>query len=314
MKNILIIYGGNSYEHDISCMSAENVCKCLKNLNCTFDKIHISRENRWYVVKDKSEVEIFNIIDFIKKYDLIFPIMHGAYGEDGKIQSLFELFNINYLGSNSESSMIAMNKYLTKLAIKEINIEQVPYFIIKKNDKIPNNLEYPLIVKPVNGGSSIGISVAHSFKELKKAVENALKYDKDVIIEKFIDGIDLECGIVELNKLIVGNVGEINHSHEFYDFDAKYNCETKITIPAKVDRKTINKIKDISLRIFKHLNLQDFARIDFIYESSSKKIYFNEVNTIPGFTDKSMFPLLFKDKKLDFQKLISKLIENKKVK
>lgn len=314
MKKILVLYGGNSYEHDISCISVQNVCKCLKNLRLSFDKVYISRENKWFLVQDDGKSELLNIVDFLKKYAIVFPVLHGSFGEDGRIQAFFELFGINYLGSNSLSSAIAMNKYLTKLVIEKTGIQQIPYFVLNKSDAIPENVEFPVIIKPLNGGSSIGISIAHSNSELKKSLKEGFKYDQNVIVEKFINGIDLECGIVELNKLIVGDVGEIRHSHEFYDYDAKYNEDSEIIIPAGIDKHLREEIQEYALKIFKALNLKDFARIDFILDKEKGTIYFNEVNTIPGFTEKSMFPILFQNKKLDFTKIIDKLIKKSHVK
>ena len=311
MKKILIIYGGNSYEHDISILSAENVIKGLKELNYEFDQIYISKENKWYLIKKEGKAELLNIIEFLKRYDIIFPVMHGAYGEDGKMQAFLELFDIKYVGSNSVASMIGMNKYFTKLVCGKENIKQIPYFLLNKEDKIPSKVDFPVIIKPANGGSSIGISVAHSLKELKSSLKNAFKYDKNVIVEKFINGLELECGIVENKKLIVGDVGEIKHNHEFYDYAAKYEDKSEIIIPAKINYKLKKLIQNETKKIFKILNLKDFARIDFLYDNVNDTLYFNEVNTIPGFTDISMFPLLFKGKKLDFSKLIATIIEQK---
>ena len=311
MNKILIIYGGNSFEHDISCMSAKNMCKCLESINYNYDKVYISKENKWFLIRKDGKAELLNVVEFLKKYELILPIMHGAFGEDGKIQALFELFNIKYIGSNSSSSMLAMNKYLTKLLIEKNDIKQIPYFILNKSSKVPKNIEYPVIVKPVNGGSSIGISIAHSRKELKAALNFALLYDQDVIVEKFINGIDLECGIIKTDKLIVGDVGEVRHQHEFYDFDAKYNDKSEIIIPANISNKLAKEIKKTAVKIFNIMNLNDFARIDFIFDKENNDLYFNEVNTIPGFTDTSMFTLLFNSKKSDFSKLIAKIIKNK---
>ncbi len=307
MKKILIIYGGNSYEHDISILSAENVIKGLKELNYEFDQIYISKENKWYLIKNEGKAELLNIIEFLKRYDIIFPVMHGAFGEDGRIQSFFELFNIKYKGSNSSASMISMNKYFTKLVVEKENIKQLPYIYLNNTKKIPK-LKYPVIVKPANGGSSIGISIAHSFKELKSSLKNAFKYDKNVIVEKFIKCRELECAILGEKKLIIGDVGEIKHQHEFYDFEAKYKDNSEIIIPAKISYKLKKLIQSESKKIFKVLNLKDFARIDFLFDEENDTLYFNEVNTIPGFTNISMFPKLFNG--MCFSKLISNIIEN----
>ena len=306
MKKILIVYGGNSYEHEISILSAKNIINSLNDQNYNFDQIYISKENKWFLVKKEGNSEIFKIIEFLKKYDLVFPVMHGSFGEDGRIQAFFELFNIPYVGSNSSSSMISMNKYFTKLVAEANEIKQVPYLYLDNKNKLPSNIEYPVIIKPTNGGSSIGINVAHSSKELKTYLKEAFKYDNSVIIERFIKARELECAILENKNLIVGNVGEIKHTHEFYDFNAKYEDKSEIVIPAHISKALTRKIQNETKKIFKILNLKDFARIDFLYDQENNILYFNEVNTIPGFTNISMFPRLFK--KLDFNKLISKII------
>ena len=186
-------------------------------------------------------------------------------------------------------------------------VNQVPYFTLKEKEKIPSKVEYPVIVKPANGGSSIGINVAHSLKELKKHITEAFKYDKTVIVEKFITGKELECAILEDKKIIVGSVGEIKHNHEFYDFDAKYKDDSKVIIPANISKNLSQKIQKETKKIFKILNLKDFARIDFLYDDKNDILYFNEVNTIPGFTNISMFPRLFKN--LNFSDILYKIIK-----
>lgn len=318
MKKVLIIFGGNSYEHEISCLSATNILKNINKKKFNVKVIGISKKNDWYFVNecnlDKNwenlpKEKISNIIETLKTFDVIFPAMHGNYGEDGRTQSFFELFNINYLGSNSTASKICMNKYLTKLVCEKNNIPQLPYTLIKKGNIIPKNIKFPLIVKPANGGSSIGINIAHSKKELKKCISDAFKYDDEIVLEKFIRCRELECAVIGKDKLLISTVGEIKSCNEFYDYEAKYQKESKLIIPAKIDEKVIKDIKMLSKKIFKALNLKDFARIDFLYDEINNKLYFNEVNTIPGFTDKSMFPLLFKNQTLDFSKLISKIIE-----
>lgn len=320
MKKILIIFGGNSYEHEISCLSVDNFLKNIDRKHYKVTLVGISKNNKWFLINNFDHIdnnweqlpkeEIKNIVDFLKKYDKIFPIMHGADGEDGKIQSLFELFHLNFAGSNSSASKNAMDKYLTKLICEKANIPQVPYLCLHKNDKIPKNLDYPVIIKPANGGSSIGINVAHNRKELLKSITKALKFDNKVVVEKFIKCRELECAIIEDKHLIVSTVGEIKSCNEFYDFDAKYIKESNIIIPASLKKETIKKIQKMSKKIFKVLDLKDFSRIDFLYDDINDIIYFNEVNTIPGFTNISMFPLLFKEQRLDFRKLITKIIEH----
>ena len=306
MKNILVLCGGNSFEYDISILSVKNIIKNIDTDLFNFKVVLISKENEWFLNNKKIE----NIIDFIKGFDLVFPVMHGAFGEDGRIQGFFELFYIPYLGANSSSSKICFDKALTKLILDKYPIKQVPYVIINKGEKVSIR-DFPVIVKPANGGSSIGISVANNHKELKNALNEAFAFDDKVVVEKFIKCRELECAIIEDKNLIVSTVGEIESCNKFYDFEAKYEKESNIIIPAKIDKKVIKEIQTASKKIFNILGISGFARIDFLYDEENKELYFNEVNTIPGFTDISMFPLLFKEQKLDFSELITKIIKCK---
>ena len=181
MKNILVLCGGNSFEYDISILSVKNIIKNIDTDLFNFKVVLISKENEWFLNNNK----IVNIIDFIKGFDLVFPVMHGAFGEDGRIQGFFELFNIPYLGANSSSSKICFDKSLTKLILDKYPIKQVPYVIINKREKVSIS-DFPVIVKPANGGSSIGISVANNHKELKNALNEAYAFDDKVVVEKFI--------------------------------------------------------------------------------------------------------------------------------
>ncbi len=316
----MIVFGGNSFEHEISILSVNNVLKNIKGNFENIDVAGITRDNEWYLLKDNNEVsknwllnanKIESVIKFLKNYNLVFPVMHGAYGEDGRIQSFFELFNINYVGSNSYASHICMDKELTKLIADKFSIKQIPYVVVKKDEKIKNlGIDFPLIIKPANGGSSIGISVANSNKEFKKSIKEAFKYDEKIIVEKFINARDFECAVFEGKKLVVSTIGEIKSCNKFYDFEAKYIKESKTTIPALLDENIIKDIQNLAEKIFKIYNLKDFARIDFLYDDVNKDLYFNEINTIPGFTPISMFPLLFENKGYNFSKVIEEIINH----
>lgn len=316
MKKLLILFGGNSVEHEISCMSVNFIIDNIDNKSFNFELVGIDLENNWYRV-DKTKFvnknwkinilnKIDNIINYLKKFDIVFPLIHGNTGEDGKLQSIFELYNIKYVGSNSYSSIICYDKLLTKLILEKYNIPQVPYTIY--NNENMKNIEFPVIIKPCKCGSSIGINIAKNKKDLLKAIKEAKKYDSNIVIEKYLDNkIELECAIIEKNnKLITSNIGQINNA-SFYDYSAKYSTKTNTSI-ANIDKKIINKIKYYSKKIFKTLQCKDLARIDFLYDLNSEKLYFNEINTIPGFTETSMYPTLINNLGISSKKMLNILM------
>lgn len=222
------------------------------------------------------------------------------------------MFNIKYVGSNLEESSICYDKEITKIILNNYNINQVPYkVILNKKDDLKLNFDFPVIVKPSRCGSSIGINIAYNNKELKKYIKEAFKYDNKVIVEKYIkDNLELECSILENKKLLVSTVGMIKPINKFYDYEAKYEKTSNLIIPALINKELEKEIKMLSFKIFKILNLKNLARIDFLYDNSANKLYFNEVNTMPGFTNISMFPSLFNYDNINIKELISILIEN----
>lgn len=305
MKKVLLIYGGTSTEHDVSCISAKSIINNIDKNKYILDCVNITKNNKWLFNNE----EITNIITFLKKYDVIFPITHGKDGEDGKLQGLFDLFKIRYVGSNWGSSYICMDKARTKEILSYYKIPQVPFEIYQKGKDI--TIPFPVIIKPANGGSSIGIQIANNKKELKKAIKQALKFDKKIIVEKFINARELECAILEDKKLIVSEIGEIISANNFYDYNAKYeNKSSKTIIPADIDKNTSERTKKYAKQIFNLLDLKGLARIDFFYDTQENQIYLNEINTLPGFTEISMFPKLIMNEGITYQNIISKLIDN----
>lgn len=323
MKKILLLFGGNSFEHDVSCKSARTIIQNIDTKKYDLTICGLDRENNFYLFNDdicyldngewlSSEIEkIDNPIEFLKSFDKVFPIIHGNTGEDGSIIGMFEVYDIPYVGSNSLSSAIGYNKYYTKKILDNFNIPQVNYELLYKKDKIKTSISYPLIIKPSSCGSSVGINIANNKKELDMYVKEAFKYSNSVLIEKYIKKRELECGILELhNKLIVSSVGEIIADNNFYDYNSKYINNTKLVIPSNIDINIQKQVQEYSKKIFKILELHTYARLDFMYDYNNDKLYFNEVNTIPGFTNISMYPMLFQDIGISIKDLITKLIEN----
>lgn len=318
MKKVLILFGGNSYEHEISCNSVNFLTKNIDRDLFDFKLVGIDFNNDWYEVDKDNYIDsnwknnfikkIDNINEYLKKFDIVFPMIHGNSCEDGKLQSMFELYNIKYVGCNSYSSLICYDKLLTKIILEKYNIPQIPYVIYDKNTNF-NKLEYPVIVKPAKCGSSLGISVVNKKKDIKNAIKEALKYDNKIIIEKFIkNNRELECAILEKdNKLIASDVGEIINNGKWYDYNAKYETKNE-TMISNIDNKVKKNIKNYSKEIFKLLGCKDLSRIDFLFDLDENKLYFNEINTMPGFTEISMYPKLIKHEGTNFTSLITTLL------
>lgn len=320
MKKILILFGGNSFEHEISCKSAKTI---LENIDRTkFDITTVGiKDNDWYIFNDDINLltnnnwtkgiinKINNITEFIKQFDKVFPIIHGNDGETGALSGLFNLFNIPYVGSNILGHAISYDKEITKIICNHYNIPQVPYITLHTNKKIKKiNIDFPVIIKPSSCGSSIGINIANNIKELNKHIKTAFKFGNKIIIEKYIKSRELECAILQHKKLLVSTIGEIKSKNNFYDYESKYILDSNLIIPANLDKSIIKQIQEYSTKIFKILSLKDLSRIDFLYDEENNKIYFNEVNTIPGFTSISMYPQLFKQEGISTKDLITKLL------
>ena len=322
MKKILVLFGGNSYEHYISCLSAKTILENIDKKKYQVTATYVDKENHWFIFDDELEfltkdmtkaklTKIDNIITFLKSFDKVFPIMHGNPVENGDLEGMLNLFNIKYVGTDLLGSIIGYDKDLTKTICEKHDIPQVPYITITENKPLKKiDIAFPVIVKPAKCGSSIGINIANNIKELNKYIKEAFQYDNKVIIEKFIKARELECAVLEDKKLKVSPVGEIKSVNTFYDYEAKYERDSELLIPAPLSKELVKEIQTLSLKIFKVLELKDLSRIDFLYDYNNDKLYFNEVNTMPGFTKISMYPMLFNELGIPIKELITKLIEN----
>ncbi len=325
MKKVLVLCGGNSSEHNVSLVSAKSILNNIDNNLFKVSTVVIDYDNKWYEYGGKVEClsdwkqqeyeHIDNIVDYLKKYDVVFPITHGTNGEDGKLQGMLDLFGIKYVGCKTSSSVICMDKDFSKMIFSYLGIPQIPFITISSNKikihDIIKKLGLPLIVKPANGGSSIGISKVNNKKELKKAIIEAFKYDEKIIIEKFIKARELECGILEDRDFYISEVGEIISANEFYDYNAKYeNKKSNTTIPAQLKKEIKDKIIKYAKTAFDGINGRGLARIDFLYDEDNDQLYLNEINTLPGFTEISMYPKLFIYSGIEYKDLITKLINN----
>jgi len=323
MKKVLLLIGGNSSEHEVSCKSAKSILENIDYEEYVLTSCIIDRNNDWYLYqgnisnivnwKDETITKVDNIVDLLKSFDIVFPIIHGETGEDGKLQAMLDLFNINYVGSKTTSSAIGMDKEFAKIVFAHAGIPQAKYLTLMNDysiDKILSEFSFPVIVKPANGGSSIGINKANNEKELLSAINEAKSYDKKVIIEEYIVGRELECAVLDGKELIISSIGEIIPANEFYDYNAKYENDSSQTIvPADLPDSVVNIIKDFSLKAFNAINARGLARVDFFYKEAEGKIYLNEINTLPGFTTISMYPKMIMASGYTYKELLTLLIE-----
>ena len=329
MKTIGIIYGGISTEHDISIMSAKSVISNLNKEKYKIKELYINKYGKWFEIIDGKKEEIYNLIWVLKDLDIAFPVLHGIGGEDGTIQGMLEILGIPYVGCGVFASSVGMDKIYTKILFEKAEIPQTPYVYVKNvkdnyviiNEKfdeeefeikkITDKIKFPMFVKPSNSGSSVGVKKATNIEELKLAIENAGHYDNKILIEQGIDGKEVECAVLDVGEPVASTVGEVQSAEEFYSYDAKYNnSESKTIIPAKIEKKQIEEIKRLAIKAFKIIDGRHLSRVDFFIEKETNKIYINEINTMPGFTQISMYPKLFEAVGIKYSELLDKLIEN----
>ena len=257
--------------------------------------------------------------DLVDLVDFAMPILHGPYGEDGTIQGLFEMLNIPYAGCGVASSAVAMDKIFAKELMAKAGIPTCKYcaaYAFELNTYrerevalIENTLGYPMIVKPANMGSSVGITKAENTEELNAAIDEALKHDDRLLIETYLTARELEIAVVGNDRLFTGAVGEIIPGGEFYDYENKYQgAGTVLEIPAVIMPEVEDQIEELATKFYKILGATGFSRVDFFLEKGTDKLYLNEINTIPGFTAFSVFPLLCKEKGLEYAELIERII------
>lgn len=328
--HIGILFGGKSTEHDISIKSAENIFHFMNKKFFDISMIFINKNGHWLLTKllnfsiKKEIISIHPHNEFPLvvrnnplKIDVIFPVIHGKYGEDGSIQGLLRMINLPFVGSDILSSSISMDKDFTKRLLHKENIPTNPFICLNKHsynticfNDIKNKIKFPVFVKPSNQGSSIGINLARNEKEFYKAIKIAFDLDNKIIIEKKIYGKEIECGILGNNNPQSSVCGEILTPHNsFYDYNYKYinTNYAKTIIPANITNIMSNNIRNIAIKAFKILNCKGMARVDF-FITKKNKIILNEINTIPGFTNFSMYPKLWMATKINHSELLTKLI------
>lgn len=332
--NLGVIFGGKSTENEVSVKSAKSILDNLNKEKYTIFPIYIDKDGIWYEYENMKKIN--NISEYLEKMDVVFPVLHGLYGEDGTIQGMLEILNIPYVGCGVLASSVGMDKVYTKIIFEKAKINQAKYIYVKKyknDDKyifvdeefnenkleindliniIKRKIDYPVFIKPSNSGSSIGVNKAENDKQLNKYIEEAAKYDDKILIEQAIIGKEVECAVIGNSKIGVeaSRVGEILSAEEFYSFDAKYeNQNSKTVIPANITEEKLEEIRKIAIKAFKAIDGSGLSRVDFFVEEKTGKIYINEINTMPGFTNISMYPKLMEDYKYSYSELLDKLIE-----
>lgn len=332
-KKVAIIFGGQSTEHEVSIVSATSV---LNNID--YDKyevfpIGITREGQWFHYKGNInniktgewEKDVENKIPngqnllFNKEVQAVFPVMHGMYGEDGTMQGLCKLLKLPFVGPGVLSSALCMDKVYTKYLLERFQIKQADYVVVNKYgyddnkqciiNEIEKKLGYDVFIKPANSGSSVGITKAHNRKELEDGLLEAFKHDKRILVEKAINAREVEVAVLGNREPKAAVPGEIVPAKEFYDFEAKYNNEnSRLLIPADLNDKQLEEVKDLALKIYTLLDCEGLSRVDFLMDKNTGEFYFNEVNTIPGFTQISMYPKLWNASGKSYSELIDELI------
>lgn len=346
-KNVAVLFGGASTEHEVSRRSAVSVMKNLDETKYNILPIGITKQGEWYIYlgdinkiftgeweKDiqnkKSAVVspdaktkgllVFDGDKFEKiALDVIVPVLHGRNGEDGTVQGLFELAGIPYVGCGVLASAACMDKIFTNIVLTSAGIEKAKFAFIyrhdfeNRRDEALSYIEqtigsYPMFVKPSNAGSSVGISKAKTRSELVDAINLALEHDHRILIEESIVGQEVECAVLGNNEPIASTIGEIEAANEFYDYEAKYVSDSGLFIPAHIDESLFEKIKNIAKKAYLAMGCRGLSRVDFFVEKGTGRILLNEINTLPGFTSISMYPKLMADIGIETPNLLDKLI------
>ena len=353
--NIAVIFGGQSSEHDISCISVQTVAKAINLEKYDITYIGITKEGHWLHAEslesiadgswEKSTTEAVISPDATKQevilsgadgvttrhIDVIFPVMHGMYGEDGTIQGLFEMSKIPYVGCGVLASAVGMDKVYTKIIVDELGIKQADYVLVRAveveranagngnvtmeelADRVEAKLSYPVFIKPSKAGSSQGVSKAHDRAELIAGLELAAKHDTKILVERNIIGREIECAVLgSAADVEASGVGEILAAAEFYDFDAKYtNAESKTVISPELPEGKTDEIREAAKAIFAAVDGYGLSRVDFFLEKDTNHVIFNEINTLPGFTSISMYPMLWKAQGIDIEELVQRQIRRR---
>lgn len=334
-KKILILYGGRSVEHGVSVNSARNIFEYLDKKRFEPIAVGISKKGKWFLTDGVSkEIETGKPLSVTLEAgdatftdeagqkiqaDIIFPVLHGTDGEDGSIQGLMRVIDVPLVGTGVLGSAVSMNKIVAKRLLSHAGLPVSDFltFRFDEKDKISYNaiakkLGTPFMVKSASLGSSVGVTKVKSRKDFQQAVDEAFRYDQEMLAEKYIVGREIECAILGNTPPEASYPGEIviNKNYEFYTFEAKYvdPDAVKIEVPAKLPKATAEKIRKVCVKAYQALYCEDFARIDLFLDKKGN-IFINEINSIPGFTNSSMYPMMWKERGIGFTELITRLLD-----
>ncbi|MEK7520183.1 MAG: D-alanine--D-alanine ligase [Patescibacteria group bacterium] len=335
-----VLFGGKSAEHEVSLLSARNVIGALDRKKYEVVPIGISKAGKWVLGetshrvfrnKDQKRQTQGREVSLVAqssgtlvgahnrenygKLDVVFPVLHGPYGEDGSIQGLLKLAGVPFVGPDVLGSAVGMDKDVAKRLLRDAGIPVAKFLVFRREDVRPNfeklkrALGIPLFVKPANLGSSVGVSKVRTAREFVRAMRDAFAYDNKILVEEYIRGREIECAVLGNEHPAASVPGEIIPHHEFYSYEAKYLDENgaALKIPAKLPRSTVKNVQQLAVQTFRTLSCEGMARVDF-FLTPRGKLYVNEINTIPGFTNISMYPKLWEVSGISYSRLIDKLI------
>ena len=342
-RTVAVLFGGQSSEHEVSCMSAVNVIGAMNPEKYEIVLIGITKEGRWLLTESleeiqkgtcrESRIQAVLLPDAAehgvlmmegervrkKRIDVVFPVLHGMYGEDGTIQGLLEMAGIPYVGCGVLASAVSMDKAYTKQLVEPLKIRQADYVLVTRMEldsmddcvrRVEEKLTYPVFVKPSKAGSSKGVSQAKNREELEAALREAARHDIRILVEEKILGREIECAVLGAYEPEASGVGEILAADTFYSYEAKYfNNESRTVLEPQFPEGVLEEVRQCALRIFKAVDGFGLARVDFFLEEGTNQVIFNEINTMPGFTGISMYPMLWAKQGLEGGKLIDRLIE-----
>jgi D-alanine-D-alanine ligase len=340
---VAILFGGKSAEHEISVISARNIVAAMDKRKYRIVSIGIDKQGRWFFDEgarllrngNRSQVEFQARRDFtavrpgaatapmltprrtLGDVDVVFPVLHGPFGEDGTIQGLLKLANVPFVGAGVLGSAVGMDKDVMKRLLRDAKIPIAKFLVFERSAahtihfaRVKRALGLPFFVKPANLGSSVGISKVSAQNQFGRALTEAFRYDNKILIEESIHGREIECSVLGNEKPIASLPGEIVTRHDFYSYDAKYLDEkgAQLIVPAALSKNIVKRVQTLALRTFKTLACQGMARVDFFLRNN-REIFVNEINTIPGFTKISMYPKLWEASGISYTRLIDRLIQ-----
>ena len=345
-RNVCVLFGGVSPEHEVSLRSAESVLNNLDAEKYNILPVGITKCGRWiyfggndYAMlpggswethPDNCPVTISpvrgeGLLCFreggisVEKVDVVFPVLHGENGEDGSVQGLLQLAGIPYVGPHVAQSAVSMDKTLTKLVMDSVEIPQAAWLLVRSSelaghmaaslDAVEARFSYPVFVKPAGTGSSVGVSKAADRAALEAALLEAGKFDEKILVEEFISGIEVEVAVMGNDAPMASVCGEIDSGAEFYDYEAKYITDTSVAyIPARITRELSDKVREYAVKAYKAIGCQGLSRVDFFVNQQTGRITFNEINTLPGFTSISMYPKLMEASGIPYSQLLDRLL------